>query len=133
MSFLSADAILQAKDLKVKEVEVLEWGGTVGIKCFSGADREALALANQKAEEKYGKEGAERKFALIQLAHFLCDADGNRLFESFEKLEQLNEKNASVLERLFFIGMELNGYAPQAVEQAEKNSESGQSSDSGST
>jgi hypothetical protein len=44
MGFLSAQQILEAKDLEIKVVNVPEWGGDVGLKPFSGADREALNI-----------------------------------------------------------------------------------------
>ena len=89
---LSKKAILEAKDIKTKEVEVAEWGGSVCIRVISGADRDVFeqAFSDKKMEA----------FRTRFLVLTLCDTDGERLFTN-DEVEALNKKSSAVINRLF--------------------------------
>jgi hypothetical protein len=124
---LSKAAILAAVDLGHEDVPVPAWGGTVRIAAMSGLARDefraALAAHEDGAPVGY--------FACALLATCCVDEDGNRLFD-IEDIEALRAKSAVSLDAPAAVAMRLNGLGGGAVETAVKNSESGQSGDSGS-
>jgi hypothetical protein len=118
---LSKKAILEAKDIKTKEVEVAEWGGNVCVRVISGADRDVFeqAFADKKMES----------FRTRFLVLTLCDSSGERLFTN-DEVEALNKKSSAVLNRLFDVAWEFNAFTPAAVEALGNDSPSDQSASS---
>lgn len=127
---LTAAEILGADDIEVKEVPVPEWKGTVFLRVMDGAARDAYDIArNERSKKKRGKNDIGIRSML--LAHTICDEKGGLLFGE-EKTAELSKKNGAVLARLFDIACDMNGIGAKAEAQAEKNSDSGQSEDTGS-
>ena len=104
---LSKKAILEAKDIKTKEVEVPEWGGSVCIRVISGADRDVF-------EQAYSEKKMDA-FRTRFLVLTLCDTSGERLFTN-DEVEALNGKSSKVLNRLFDAAWEFMAFSPAAVE-----------------
>lgn len=127
MNLLSKSAILQAEDLVHEDVPVPRWGGAVRVRMMTGLERDQFraAIAAENGGVSVGK------FAAALLAVTCIDVDGNRLF-SVEDVEALQAKAADALDLPAAVAMRLNGLGGQAVEDAVKNSRSGQSDDSGS-
>lgn len=121
---LTKDEIAQAIRGPIKLVDVPEWGGEVGIRRISAADLMRL--------REFIKPEAERTPAtdldgtVEFLAMLLCDADGNRLFDP----DELRECDATQLQNLVAQGQAYNGLGEGAAEEREKNSASGQTSES---
>lgn len=127
MGLLSRSAILDADDLKHEDVEVAQWGGTVRIRVMTGAERDEFrsAIASQEGSVPVGK------FSAALLVATCVDESGARLF-TMEDMHALAEKSAASLDAPAAVAMRLNGLGGGAVQEAAKNSASGQSDDSGS-
>lgn len=126
MTLLSKSAILAASDLAHEDVEVKQWGGTVRVRVMNGIERDEFrSLLAVEGGVPIGK------FSAALLAATLIDESGERLF-SMDDIESLQKKSASSLDAPAAVAMRLNGLGGSAVEDAVKNSESGQSVDSGS-
>lgn len=126
MSLLSKSAILGASDLKHEDVEVKQWGGTVRIRAMNGLERDEFRAAI--ADEGPVPIG---KFSAALLVACVVDEAGARLF-SADDMAALQAKSARSLDEPAAVAMRLNGLGGDAVEEAVKNSDSGQSEDSGS-
>lgn len=126
MGLLTKSAILAASDLKHEDVPVPAWGGTVRVRVMTGMERDEFRIA-------VAAEGgvAIGKFSAALLAATCIDENGDRLF-TMEDMEALQAKSASSLDAPANVAMRLNGLGGSAVADAAKNSESGQSGDSGS-
>lgn len=118
MSLLSKKDILTANDIKTKEFEVAEWGGSVCLRVISGSDRDKFeqAVADKKIES------IRSKFLVMTI----CDKDGEKLFTE-EEWEELNKKASPVLTKVFDAAWELNAFSPAAVETLGNDSPSDQS------
>lgn len=123
---LSKSAILAADDLRHEDVAVPQWGGSVRVRCMTGTERDQF-------RSSISAEGGipVGQFAAALLVACLVDADGNRLF-SADDMAAMQAKCAAALDAPATVAMRLNGLGGGAVEAAVKNSESGQSGDSGS-
>ncbi len=126
MSLLTKSAILGASDLPHEDVAVPAWGGSVRVRTMTGAERDEFR--STIASEDGVPVG---KFSAALLAATCIDEAGKRLF-SMDDMEALQAKSASSLDAPAAVAMRLNGLGATAVEDAAKNSESGQSGDSGS-
>jgi len=125
---LSKDEILGTTDLKIEEVEVPEWGGTVGIKGMTGAQRDDFESSLFVGEGKNRKQNMTNLRARL-VGMTLVGEDGNRLFTDAE-IKQLSGKSAAALSRCFEVAQRLNGMEAKAVEEAKKDSDSATSGDS---
>lgn len=120
--YLSAEAILDAQDLKAEDVEVPEWGGTVRVRGMSGTERDRFesgfvgndmkALPKDKALEHYRARLA---------AACLVDGEGNRMFRSAAEVKRLSEKNAEALQRVCDVAMRLSGMSEEDQEELTGN------------
>lgn len=127
MALLTKTAILDAQDLKHEDVEVPQWGGTVRVRTMTGAERDEFRTLAASFEGGI----PPAKFAAILLALTCIDENGARLF-TVEDVDQLEEKSAGSVDIPAVVAMRINGLGGTAVQDAAKNSESGQSDDSGS-
>ena len=130
MGYLTKQDILSADDVEIRDVEVPEWGGVVRVKALTGRERDAL--------EKTMLENKPGKAPQVNLSNFrakLCaasmvDENGMRLF-SERDVEQLGAKSSKALARVFDMASQLSGFSESDIDELTKNSESGQSDDSG--
>lgn len=123
MTLLSKAQILQATDLPTEDVEVPEWGGTVRVRAFSGAARDAFeqAMLKTDAAGKRSTDFSNMRARLVAMC--LIDVEtGERMFEDHE-VALLGAKSAAALERVFSACQRLNGMSADAVEGAAKNSD----------
>jgi hypothetical protein len=128
MTLLSKSAILGAQDLKTEDVHVPAWGGTVRIRAMTGQERDEFRAATTPAEGETGIPVG--KFSAALLVATCVDETGVRLFSAAD-MSALQAKAAASLDAPAAVAVRLNGLYAGAVEAAEKNSESGQSADSG--
>ena len=112
MGMLSKGAILAADDIKIKTVEVPEWGGSVGIRVISGTDRD-------KFEQSYSDKDMGN-FRVRFLAAALCDENGGRLFTD-DEVEELGKKSSLVLNRLFATAFAHCAFTGEAVDELGKD------------
>lgn len=125
---LSKAEIVGVADLKIEEVEVPEWGGTVGVKGMTGADRDDFESSLYTGEGKNRKQNLKNLRARL-VGMTLVDEDGQRLFSDAE-IKQLSGKSAAALNRCFEVAQRLNGMEAKAVEEAKNGSPADPSADS---
>lgn len=119
---LNREQILSAIDLKIEEVFVPEWGGTVYVRNLNGRGRDAFEGSRYRLKENNKVEMVHDNTRAKLLSLTLCDEQGRLLF-SEEDVEILGEKNANALDRVFDVAQRLSGLRAQDVEQKLKNSE----------
>jgi hypothetical protein len=123
---LSKADILAASDLTTQTVEVPEWGGAVIVRSMTGAQRDAyeatLMTRGDDGKLSVNTDNMRAKLLLCTLV----DEQGNPLFTA-DDLTALAGKSAGAIERLSVIAQTLNGLNRSAVDDAAKNSVSGQS------
>lgn len=117
---LSRQQILDSQDLKTVDIDVPEWGGNVRIRMFSGKERDEFLV---KMQDGTRERVAGTSALLVMLS--VIDDDGNRLFKEAD-LTTINGKSGAVLGRIAAEVMVLNQMGQQGAEEAEKNSEKGQ-------
>lgn len=126
MALLNKSAILGAQDLKSEEVEVPQWGGAVRVRTMTGLERDEFrAFMESEGLVPVGR------FAAAVLASTIVGEDGERLF-TMDDIAVLQAKSAASLDMPAAVAMRLNGLGFKFQEDAVKNSDSGQSEDSGS-
>lgn len=111
---LTADQILAADDLGLKEVAVPEWGGSVYIRVMSVGERdeyERMWIGK--------KETGVENFRTQYLARVLCDEKGKLLFTKAQT-EALAGKSGAVMGRLFDEAMKHNRMTEEDVKELGK-------------
>lgn len=128
---LGAADILAADDIKTQRVAVPEWGGDVLVKTLSGKERDAFesTIVDMKLKGKDRQVNLENFRAKLVIAS-LVDEEGNKLF-SPKQLDQLAQKSAAALHRVFKVAQELSGFGEDDVEELTSEMGKDQSSDSG--
>jgi hypothetical protein len=111
---LTREQILDAKDVKIKTVDVPEWGGAVNVRVMSGARRGYIESKVLRGEMQQGD------MRIIVCASTICDDDGFAIFTN-DDVELLGEKSSTALDRVFEAALELNGMKSGAIEEAKKN------------
>ncbi|CAG6392778.1 phage tail assembly chaperone [Streptomyces cocklensis] len=115
--FLSRDAIIAAVDAVTETVSVPEWGGDIGVKSMTGAERDEYEMGLRK-KGHLDLRNARAKL----LVRVLVNENGTRIFADQDALA-LGKRNAAVLERLYDVAARLSGMTDEAAEDAEGNSE----------
>lgn len=120
MTLLDKNAILQADDLVIEDVQVPEWKGVVRVRAMSGLERDAMGA--MVAKDGNGGDGKvdQTAFRSIVLAHTIVGEDGALLFDRSD-LDALGRKNGAVLDRLFRVADRLNGITSESLEAAKGN------------
>lgn len=111
---LTAEQILAADDLGLKEVKVKEWSGSVYIRVMSVSERDAY-------ERMWiGKrDSGVENFRTEYLQRVLCDENGKLLFTK-DQIEKLGAKSGAVMARLFDAAMRHNAMSEADVEELGK-------------
>ena len=130
MTILTREQILQANDIITETLLVPEWGGEVRVRGLSGAERDKF---ESSTVELHGKRRelnlANVRARLVSLS--LVDENGKRIFSDAD-IHVLGRKSAAALDRVFSAAQRLSGLTDEDVEELAKNSNGGQSEDSGS-
>jgi hypothetical protein len=127
---LSREEILRADDLTRERLEVPEWGGALTVRAMTGAERDAFesAILTRRGQTfDVNMRNVRAKLA----AWTVVDEAGARLFTEAD-VEQLSQKSAAALQRVFDVASRLSGLSRADVEELAKNSTAGQNGDSGS-
>lgn len=105
---LSREAILQAQDIAVKEIDVPEWKDTVFIRQLSRAEQdEYLRRQYGQTRLKQDTKSKQQEISAVNIyghdAYLcvcgICDAEGKRIFKEGD-VEELRKKNGAVIGRL---------------------------------
>ena len=125
---LTREAILNAQDAEIHELEIPEWGGSVYVRGMTGRERDRFE------DSLYKQRGKDLKLNMLNaraklVALCTVDKDGNRLFSDDDVLA-LGNKNAKALERIFAFAQDLSGITEEDMEDLTKNSEETISGDS---
>jgi hypothetical protein len=127
-TFLSADQILAAKDIKTEVVHVPEWGGDIRMKGLTGRERDEFEAS--MLETKGGKQKQNTaNFRARLLAKCIVDESGAALFHS-SQIKLLGEKSAAALQRLFNKANEMSGLSEEDVDSLTEGFTEGPSEDS---
>jgi hypothetical protein len=111
---LSRDAILnKAPQFPREEVQVPEWGGSVMVRCLSGAERDKLEVEWESTKRV--------NFRARLVAYAACDDQGKPLFLTND-IPSLGQQPASALSRICDVAFKLNAFTKSDVEELEKNS-----------
>jgi hypothetical protein len=119
---LSKSEILECQDMRIKVVEVPEWGGSVRLRSLTGAERDAFEATLVKEVDGKRVPDMENLRAKL-LAATIVDEDDRQIFNAYD-LAALGRKSAVALDRVFAVAQRLNGMSADAVEDAVKNSDS---------
>lgn len=114
MSLLTRDAILKARDISTKDVEVPEWGGTVRVRQMTVAERDEFA---KRAKDDANAESTGMWIVL----RLVVDESGVPLFRP-EDVEELKKRSFKAFDRLTDAVLSVNGVGKTEVEAAAKNS-----------
>lgn len=125
MAYLTRNAILQADDLPVEDVEVPEWGGIVRVRGLTGAERDAFEA---EIVEQRGKKISldMQNFRAKLVIRSVIGEDGRRLFSDHDA-HLLGQKSAVALQRVFEVAQRLSGLSAADVEELVGNFNEGQS------
>lgn len=121
MSFLTADEIMSADDLKPEPVDVPEWGGTVLVQGMSGTARDAFEAAMLDDKMRgISKDRALENYRARLAAACMVGEDGKRLFQG-SAVKRLGEKSAQALSRVVDVASRLSGLTDSDVDELTGN------------
>ncbi len=120
-SVLTREQILAASDLRIEEVDVPEWGGSVFVRNLNGRARDRFESSRYKIDANGTVEVIHENPRATLLALSLCNELGELLF-SIADVQAIGEKNGAVLDRLFDVAQRLSGLRPKDLEEKLKNS-----------
>lgn len=112
---LTADQILAADDMGLKEVAVPEWGGSVFIRVMTVGERDEYERMWIGQRDK-----GIANFRTQYLARVLCDDTGKLLFTR-DRVDALAAKSGAVCGRLFDEAMKHNKMTEADVEELGKS------------
>lgn len=122
---LGRSAILDVVDIKIEQVDIPEWGGSVYVKGMTAGEREEF-------EKLYSDNKGKPANIRAQLASMtLCDKDGKLLF-SLKDAKALGEKSASAMMQVFDLARKLSRMGQKDVDELSEGLEENPSGDSAS-
>lgn len=127
MTYLSAEQILGADDLKYEDVQVPEWADKATGVCTVRV-RELPGTERDKFEAQFvGKDGASVRaeglegFRARLAAATIVDEHGKQLFRSAAETKRLGEKSASALQRVCDVATRLSAMSETDVKELAGN------------
>ena len=115
---LSKEQILQADDLKTETVEVPEWGGDVLLRELRGRERDAFEEGSMDKQRNVTMTNMRARLVALSA----INEEGERLI-SAKEANELGNKSATALNRLFEVCCRLSGITSEDVDKLEGNSE----------
>lgn len=112
---LSRDDILKVQDIRIEEVDVPEWGGTVFVKGMTGTERDLFETSIVETKGKNTRVNMRNIRAKL-VVHSACDAEGGLLF-TIKDVDALGKKSAAALQRVFDKASQLSGISEKDVEE----------------
>ena len=134
MALLNRNQILEAKDIKTKDIEVHEWGGTIRIKQLSAKEYNDITMnmvnirkmaAKQLSSKKNSDENLEdainelaiKNQKILLIIKSVVDENMKPLFTEAD-MELLYQKNTNVIDRII---AEIEEFNAVSSEDAKKN------------
>ena len=112
---LTREQILKADDIKIEEVEVIEWSGSVFVQGMTGAERDDFEATIVQTKGKNVKTNmANIRAKLVSLT--ACDAEGNKLFTPAD-VRALGAKSAAALQKVFDVAARLSGIGDKDIDE----------------
>ena len=111
---LTAEDILNAKDIQLERVPVPEWGGDVFVKATNGKEfsyLQAQIIERKGNNQRVNLENIQAKLVAI----CVCDESGERLF-NLKQVGLLAEKSSAALQRVFKVAQRLSGLGDDEIE-----------------
>jgi len=121
-NLLDKQAILDAHDIVIEEVEVLEWGGAVRVRTLSGKARDEFEQSLRTGGGDLNMANVRAKMATLTIV----DANGDLIF-TFAEAQKLGERSARALDRVFMVAQRLAGFSKQDLAELTENLSDGQS------
>ena len=131
-TFINLDSFKNhTPQLKDEQFFVEELGGSIGIKEMNLADRDAyqsqLTDVSEIVKDSKGKiikVKAEGQLALLLFHTLIYIETGEYIFNNYEQAKkQLNKLKPTTIDAIAEVAADLNGLSPEAVEDAEGESE----------
>lgn len=113
---LTRDQILAAKGPDTETVHVPEWGGDVGVRGFTGTERDRFELGSLAHKDDLEKLAGLRAKVVSWVT---LGEDGKQLFTP-KDLSWLGDQPAKALDRIYSVALRMSGVDKQAVEDAEE-------------
>lgn len=114
---LTAQEVLDVRDVKIERVDVPEWGGHIFVRSLRGDQLDAYDASF--IDVKTGERNlANMRARLVVLA--ACDSDGTRIFADAQ-VDAVGAKNAKALDRVHDAAERLNKLTPAQLAEAAKN------------
>ena len=121
MKLLTVDQILAADDRQIIDFPMPEWGdGGVYLQPMTSAARDAFEATMIPKRGKKGKKSAERlrNFRARLVSRCVVTKDGKPYFTR-KQVDELGEKSAAPMSRLFEKCQEINGITKEDMEDFE--------------
>jgi len=135
MALLTRNQILEAKDIKTKDIEVKEWGGTIRIKQLSAKEYNDITMnmvyirkmAAKQLSRKNGDENLEEAInesaiknqKILLIIKSVVDENMKPVFTEAD-MELLYQKNTNVIDKII---AEIEEFNSVSTEDAKKNLE----------
>lgn len=103
---------------KIAPVEMPD-GETLHVRELTGAERDAV-MAKFKDDERFF-DSKSAGWRATQVALFLCDEKGDRIFDPVDDIDDLNALSNNFLERILVAGFDLAAIGKTGVEDAKAN------------
>lgn len=129
---LTSDAIFKVQDIKEKELEIEEWGGTVIVRGLTSIDHERLTQSCTEGpigDRQFNMVGYQAKVTILCSYDGFAKDGGKRIFEK-SHLSALMEKASGPVAAIATLAHELSGIGKGAVDRFQKNLEKTPSADS---
>jgi len=120
------DAILGVP-VKIRELYVTDWGRKIHVREITSGQRD---LYEQRVGGDRTTAGESPVVRAMLVCFAVCDQSGTRVFSDAD-IPAVAAMPQGGVDQVFWIAKELGGLNPEAVEDAEKNSEGTPVSDSG--
>lgn len=136
LKLLTRDDILHAKDFETELVEVPEWGGAVRVRGLTGSARDQY----ESSMIRYGTnergvpivEGMNSDNVRARLVALSIVDENDRPMFSERDVNDLGERSASALERVFRVAQRLSGLSERDVEALKNGLKADQNGSTGS-
>ena len=113
---LSKSEIFECNDVKIEQVPVPEWGGSVYVKTITAKEQDTWS-----ADVSEQKKNSTANFQASFLVMCICDESGTLVFDASDA-DALGNKSAGALNTVFNVASRLNGLSSGDVKELEKNS-----------
>ena len=122
-TMLTAEAIFKVRDIREKELEIEEWGGTVIVRGLKSIDHERLTSSCTEGpigDRQFNMVGYQAKVAILCSYDGFEKDGGKRIFDKGQ-LEMLMEKASGPVAAIATLAHDLSGIGKDATKKALEN------------